>query len=109
MNKELERNNGVRPGYALGGFINKNRINKSLSSGMFSPDGKFFSSPEQYQQYQSFYNPQPQLQQPIMNNYGSLKMKSNFKNNSFFELGGDPRSQSNIEAEQGEAMQHEFR
>lgn len=92
--------------FALGGFINKNRINNSLSNGMFSPDGKFFSSPEQYQQYQSFYNPQPQLQQPIMNNYGTLKMKSNFRNNSFFELGGDPRSQSNIEAEQGEAMQH---
>ena len=92
--------------FALGGFINKNRINNSLSNGMFSPDGKFFFSPEQYQQYQSFYNPQPQLQQPIMNNYGTLKMKSNFRNNSFFELGGDPRSQSNIEAEQGEAMQH---
>lgn len=106
MNRELERNNGVRPGFALGGFINKNKINNSLSNGMFSPDGKFFSSPEQYQQYQSFYNPQFQLQQPIMNNYGTLKMKSNFKNNSFFELGGDPRAQANIEAEQGEAMQH---
>ncbi len=104
--KRKDTNSPFIEQYALGGFINKNRINDSLSSGMFSPDGKFFFSPEQYQQYQSFYNPQPQLQQPIMNNYGTLKMKSNFRNNSFFELGGDPRSQSNIEAEQGEAMQH---
>lgn len=97
---------GVLKGFALGGFINKNKINNSLSNGMFSPNGKFFSSPEQYQQYQSLYNPQFQLQQPIMNNYGTLKMKSDFKNNSFFELGGDPRAQSNIEAEGEEAMLH---
>jgi len=88
--KRKDTNSPFIEQYALGGFINKNKINNSLSNGMFSPDGKFFFSPEQYQQYQSFYNPQPQLQQPIMNNYGTLKMKSNFKNNSFFELGGDP-------------------
>ena len=87
--------------YAMGGLINNRRnfnaVNDMMADSIYSPDGKFFSSPEQYQRYQDLYYPQQQGQQPIINNYGRMKFKPMFKNNSFFALGGVPYQQGDIE------------
>lgn len=52
---------------------------------MYSPDGKLFTSNQQYQRYENFYNPQELFQQPIINNYNKLKIKNN---NFQFKYGG---------------------
>jgi hypothetical protein len=107
--KRKDTNSGWQEQYALGGMLNKRRsmnsFNDMMDNSFYSPDGQFFTSQEQYQRNQDLYYPQQNISNlnPIINNYGRMKFKHN---NLQFALGGDPRSQSNIEAEKDEAMRH---
>jgi len=77
--------------FALGGMLNKRRnvnsFNDMMDNSFYSPDGKFFTSQEQYQKFQDLNYPQENISNlnPIINNYGKIKFK---KNNFQFKNGG---------------------
>ena len=90
--------------FALGGKPKSNYdlVQDSLANFMYSPDGKFFSNRQQYQDYQDFYYPKPvedNVNQPIVNNYYIKKYKPRFINR--FEEGGQTQGIP-VEAERNE-------
>lgn len=92
--------------FALGGKPKSNYdlVQDSLANFMYSPDGKFFSNRQQYQDYQDFYYPKPvedNVNQPIVNNYYIKKYKPRFINR--FEEGGQTQGIP-VEAERNETI-----